>query len=128
MAIFKCKMCSHYDGEWCRRDKLIKTRRSPCESCPECRIKLNEKMSFCPYKLTLPYWLGWLLARLGFSIAVIMTAFLLLNTAFFVIGAFATLLEGDILMTIHAIVTATVCLFLIMLCKRFATWLHDEYF
>ena len=128
MAIFKCKMCSHYDGEWCHENKIMKCRRNPCESCRECRIKLNEKTSFCPYKTVLPDWLVWVLARLGYSIAVIMTAFTAFFALYFTGGAISSMLTWSTPMVSYYLGSAIISMFLTILCKSCATWLHDEYF
>lgn len=128
MAIFKCKMCSNYDGEWCGKDKILKTKRDPCYSCRECRIKLTDKMSFCPYKTVLPDWLVWVLTRMGFSIAIIMMVFMLFFTGFFTVAAISSLLEWSTPMATYALGSAIVCMFLTILCKSCAVWLHDNYF
>lgn len=128
MAIFKCKMCDHYGGEWCKKDKIIKTKRNPCDSCKEFRIKLTKKLSFCPYQTVLPDWLVWVLARMGFSIAVIMTAFMLFFAGFFTVAAIASLLEWSTHMAIYALGSAIICMFLTILCKSGAAFLYREYF
>ena len=128
MAIFKCKMCSHYDGEWCSKERLIKTRRNPCESCKECRIKLNEKLSFCPYQTVLPDWLVWVLSRLGFSIAAILAAFMSFFALYFTIWAVKSILVWSAHIAIYELGTAILCLFLTILCKSLASWLHKNYF
>lgn len=128
MAIFKCKMCSHYDGEWCHKEKIIKTRRSPCDSCRECRIKINEKMSFYPYAQFLPDWLVWLLARLAFSIVTIMTFFVAFFAVYFTGAAISSMLTWSTPLVKYDLGSATICLFLTMLGKSCATWLHNKYF
>lgn len=128
MAIFKCKMCSHYDGEWCGANKYIKEKCKPSESCPMCRIKLTEKVSFCPYQMEWPDWLVWVLARIGFAISLVMTIFMLFVTGFFITAAVASMLDWEIPMALHAMAIAIGCMFLTILCKSAAASLHDKYF
>jgi hypothetical protein len=120
-------MCSHYDGEWCLRERLIKTRRRPCDSCQECRIKINEKLSFCPYKTVLPDWLVWILARIGFAISLVMTLFMMFVTGFFIAAAIASMLDWEIPMALHALAVAMGCMFLTILCKSCVAYLHGKY-
>ena len=128
MAIFKCKKCDHYDGEWCLKEKIIKTRRNPCDSCKECRIKLTNKLSFCPYQTILPDWLVWVLSRLGLSIAAIMTVFLGFFAIFFTFKAIDSMLVWSTPMATYALGSAIICCFLTMLCYSCADRLLNKYF
>ena len=70
----------------------------------------------------------WMLVRLAFSIAVIMTVFMLFFTGFFTVAAIASMLEWSTPMAVYALGSAIICMFLTMLCKSCAAWLHGEYF
>lgn len=128
MAIFKCKMCDHYDGEWCGKDKIFKTMRDPCYSCKECRIKLTDKLSFCPYKTVLPDWVVWVLSRLGFSIAGVMFVFMGIFAIRFTFFAIDAILVWSAPIAVYDLGSAIICLFITILCKSIAAWLYDQYF
>lgn len=128
MAIFKCKMCSCYDGEWCHEGNFIKCRRNPCDTCRECKIKITEKMSICPYKLELPDWLVWVLSRIGLSIfATIMILLLFLSGGCFVV-ALDTLLDCNFRMMIKALAFTSANLFLFMIAKSLCFWIYERFF
>ena len=127
MAIFKCKMCSHYDGEWCHECAYIKTLRKPCDTCRECKIKITEELSIYPYKLELPDWMVYLLIRIGMGISLFLAVLCGLCSAFFLIGAIALLLEGEIRMLIAAILSGIGLAILGFLCKDAFEFLHDQF-
>ena len=81
--------------------------------------------SYRTNKMKMPIWL---LSRLAFSVVVIMAAFLAFVSAFFTIGAFASLLEWELPMTIIGLAIASGCMFLTMLFKGCASWIHNKYF
>lgn len=128
MAIFKCKKCVHYDGEWCCENKIMKTKRNPCYSCKECRIKITNKLSFCPYKTLLPDWLVWVLSRVAFSISVIMMTFMGFFTVYFIYAAISSMLIWSAPMATYELGSAIICMFLTMLCYSCAVSLHTKYF
>lgn len=127
MAIFKCKMCSHYDGEWCYKTRFIKTQRKPCESCSECKIKLTDKIAICPYKQILPDWLVWVMARLAFCISVLCLAMLAIYAAMSFVAAITFLMEKDIRMMIYAMMIAAGCLFLVTLLQSLCGWIYRKF-